>query len=240
VAGAARTGSPREPVTPEDVHRALVASLGQSKLHARVRRRLMVSDVWRLTEVINDFIANPITDAEVEGQPARDVEIRADLDAIARVERMLREGLDRQLALIIRLAPREKDPEGMVYPELEGLAADHQARVERYAPFFAELDRLRQRRGLPLFKERLQGPSRLGRSVMAFYIADMTLRVLNWLADRYGARRQRGYGKKDESPILVFTIAMLKLISPGEDPPSPGVLAEILTSAKAALRGAPE
>jgi hypothetical protein len=75
---------------------------------------------------------------------------------------------------------------------------------------------------------------------MALEIADETLRVLNLVKDRCGQLRQDGYGDKEGSPILIFTIAMLRLIASDEEPPSPQTLADIRVDARAALRGGPE
>jgi hypothetical protein len=160
--------SPREALRAEEIRRSLAGYLAESKRHARLAEHLTVDDVAALTQLINDFIAQPWSDADVKGLLRQDGEVRAYQAAIDNIGNLVQGILNR----------------------LEGgdRCRFHDA-TERFWEMLTQAQGLRPLLGEPRFKPRRKGgktPS--GRSLMAAFVADETLRALNRVGGRCGAR----------------------------------------------------
>jgi hypothetical protein len=205
------------------VREALADCLDASRLHAPLVADLTVKDVRPLTQIINGFIAQPWSDDDIKDWFREDAEIRAYQDAIDSVGKLVQRILN-------KLEPRAQARDRDRY---------HDA-LDCFWQMLAKMEELRPLLGKPRFKPHLEGKHLAGRSFMGLRIADEVLFVLHRIADRCGVPRQRGFGDDHESPILVFTRAMLKLISPGEEPPSERVLARNMARAKVSFQGPPD
>jgi hypothetical protein len=219
VAGAPRPSkaASREPLTPEEVRKALADALSASgsKQHARILGALEVDDVAALTRAINRLIARPLDKARIEKLKVEDAKIR-----------------DRQ---------KKNDA---VAKRVQGILGRLDGKRDRklvagYRGILGDLAKLRSLIGEPLFTPQRGRPPE-ARSFMMVEIAIHTLRVLQRVAARCGVRLQDSVGKTNESPVPLFTKAMLKLISPGERPPEPQAIFRALGRAMARVRAAPE
>jgi hypothetical protein len=206
-------------LTPEEVRKVLANALSAIRSQARLSTHLTVADVKPLTKIINGFIAHPWSDEDVEDWFREDAEVCAYQDAIDDVGKLVN-------GILNRLEHRDRD--------------GYNDACEHFWHILEEMDRLRPLLGEPRFKPHERGPFPEGRTFMSLKIADEALLVLRRVAYRCGARLQDSFGKKGNSPILTFTIAMRRLILPGEKPPSPKTLARRLEAARAWFQVAPE
>jgi hypothetical protein len=218
-----------------DAVRGLILDLvGRSKfrLYQRVREGLTADDVRGLTQLINGFIAYPLTATE------RRTRVK-DVDTFLEYLRSLRADLDPHIAELRR--QREGDPvDARPRPgydraydrraakrhwrdvELRFFGAARRDLHERLSPIISWLELWRhQLGGHPVSGARSQW------APMALSIAEALLGVLRGVAYRCGEPVPKGYGRHD-GLIVRFVRAALKHILPYEPQPSRRAILRLL------------
>lgn len=205
-----RRVSPRKTLTQEDVHRVLVVFLDKSKRHRRLAREITVGDVAALTETINGFITEPVSDAMVKELLRLDDNRRAYPAKVDDFDKLVNDILNYDRA-------RNRAAE-VFFQHIRG-----------------EMDELRVLLGEPDYPPH-KGSFPQGHTLMGWRIARDVRDLLLWVGARYVARPQNGFGSTNTSPILIFTLAMLGLILPDKKLPSPRPLARSLERAEASFQ----